>query len=80
MSKALDFYLDLCKAGTIEKNNNQIELISELDSFLTNNEKSLFSLIQFISKKYSKLFLYIWQCRLRKNIAYGFNFKSKSAG
>ena len=40
MSKALDFYLDLCIAGTIEKNNNQIELISELDSILTKNEKS----------------------------------------
>ena len=60
MSKALDFYLDLCKAGTIEKNNNQIELISELDSFLTNNEKSLFSLIQFISKKVLKtVFIYM---------------------
>tara|TARA_Y100000287_G_C14218473_1_gene354849 strand:- start:722 stop:1798 length:1077 start_codon:yes stop_codon:yes gene_type:complete len=60
MSKALDFYLDLCKAGTIEKNNNQIELISKLDSFLTNNEKSLFSLIQFTSKKSTQNCFYIY--------------------
>ena len=37
MSKALDFYLDLCSSGTIEKDQNQIDLLTELEIFLSNS-------------------------------------------
>ena len=44
MSRALDYYLDLCNTGTIEQNQNQIDLLIELENFLS------FSYKDYISK------------------------------
>ena len=43
MSKALDFYLDLCSSGAIEKDQSQIDLLTELEIFLSNSDKNIFS-------------------------------------
>ena len=45
MSKALDFYSDLCSSGAIEKDQNQIDLITELEMFLSNSSQNIFSKI-----------------------------------
>ena len=60
MSKALDFYLDLCSSGAIEKDQNQIDLLTELEIFLSNSDKNIFSKIfKFSSQENSVICFYL---------------------
>ena len=60
MSKALDFYLDLCSSGAIEKDQNQIDLLTELEIFLSNSDKNIFSKIfKFSSQENSLICFYL---------------------
>jgi cell division protein ZapE len=60
MSKALDFYLDLCSSGAIEKDQNQIDLLTELEIFLSNSDENFFSKIfKFSSQENSLTCFYL---------------------
>lgn len=64
MRSLKDSFIKYCEKNNFEENLQQLKIVDSLVDFLS-TKKNIFN--YFFKKKTKKMFLFIWQCRSRKN-------------